>query len=256
MKDPYQTLGVSRTASDDEIKKAYRAQCKRWHPDLNPNNAQAEEKFKDVQAAYDAITKGETQSPYGQGGYGQSGYGQSGYAQNGYSQRGYTQGGYSQDPFGFGDFGFGGFGGFGGTSQGQNRGASYSSTDAPELQNARNYIINGRYQEARRVLDSVSKRTARWYYLSALTYSGLGNSINALQDARLACQMDPSNNDYRNLLSQLQNNGQTYRRQSATYSTRSSPMGGWCMQMILLNLLCQCCFGGNCCSSGFGRGFY
>ena len=60
MRDPYEVLGVSRGASDDEIKKAYRAKCKRWHPDLNPNDPTAEEHFKEVQAAYDAITKGET----------------------------------------------------------------------------------------------------------------------------------------------------------------------------------------------------
>ena len=59
MRDPYEVLGVQRGASDDEIKKAYRAKCKRWHPDLNPNDPTAEEHFKEVQAAYDAITKGD-----------------------------------------------------------------------------------------------------------------------------------------------------------------------------------------------------
>ena len=60
MRDPYEVLGIQRGASEDEIKKAYRAKCKRWHPDLNPNDPTAEEHFKEVQAAYDAITKGET----------------------------------------------------------------------------------------------------------------------------------------------------------------------------------------------------
>lgn len=60
MRDPYEVLGIQRGATDDEIKKAYRAKCKRWHPDLNPNDPTAEEHFKEVQAAYDAITKGDT----------------------------------------------------------------------------------------------------------------------------------------------------------------------------------------------------
>ena len=62
MRDPYEVLGIQRGATDDEIKKAYRAKCKRWHPDLNPNDPTAEEHFKEVQAAYDAITKGDTRS--------------------------------------------------------------------------------------------------------------------------------------------------------------------------------------------------
>ena len=45
MRDPYEVLGVQRGASDDEIKKAYRAKCKRWHPDLNPNDPTAEEQI-------------------------------------------------------------------------------------------------------------------------------------------------------------------------------------------------------------------
>ena len=56
MMNPYQVLGISPGASDDEIKKAYRALSRKYHPDANinnPNKAQAEEKFKEVQQAYD-----------------------------------------------------------------------------------------------------------------------------------------------------------------------------------------------------------
>ncbi len=243
MKDPYQTLGISRGASDEEVKKAYRAQCKRWHPDLNPGVASAEERFKDIQAAYDAITKGEADAP--QGGYG-SAYGsgnpyQRGYGQQGaYGQRSYGQSSYTYDPFGFG------FGGYGSANQGRTGSARYDSTDTNELKAARNYIVNGQYSQARHVLDNVQRKNARWYYLSALTYSGLGQSVNALQDARMAVQMDPSNSDYRTLLSQLQNPGQNYYQRSATY--QPGGMGNWCFRLILLNLFCQCCggSGGGC----------
>ena len=142
MKDPYEVLGIQRGASDEEIKKAYRAKCKRWHPDLNPNDPTAEEHFKEVQAAYDAITKGETGpqmggNPYG--GYRQQSYGGS---QQGYSQQNYGFDGFDGfDPFGFG-FGFNGYS--------QQSGASYSGSDSPEMQAARNFVVNGRYAEARR----------------------------------------------------------------------------------------------------------
>lgn len=54
--DLYQTLGVSRQASTDDIRKAYRKLAKRYHPDVNPNNKSAEEKFKAISAAYDILS--------------------------------------------------------------------------------------------------------------------------------------------------------------------------------------------------------
>ena len=238
MKDPYEVLGIQRGASDDEIKKAYRAKCKRWHPDLNPNDPTAEEHFKEVQAAYDAITKGETGPQMG-GGYGGA-YGQQpgGASYGGYYQQ-QSYGGQQNGDFGFGfdPFGFGfGFGGY------QQSGASYNGSDTPELQAARNFIMNRRYAEARRVLDGMTVRTARWYYLSSLAYQGLGSSIDALQDARRAAQMEPGNTEYQMHLRNLQNPGQTYRTQT-TYAQPGGLMR-WCWSMILLNLLCNCCCGG------------
>jgi DnaJ-class molecular chaperone len=56
VKDPYLVLGVARTASDDQIKKAYRALARELHPDLNPGDAKAESRFKDISAAYDFLS--------------------------------------------------------------------------------------------------------------------------------------------------------------------------------------------------------
>src|SRR4051794_13777490 len=54
-KDPYSTLGLKKSATQDEIKAAYRDLAKKLHPDLNPGNKEAERKFKDVNAAYELL---------------------------------------------------------------------------------------------------------------------------------------------------------------------------------------------------------
>jgi molecular chaperone DnaJ len=53
--DPYKVLGVAKNASEDEVKKAYRKLARKWHPDQNSGNSEAEEKFKEVQEAYDIV---------------------------------------------------------------------------------------------------------------------------------------------------------------------------------------------------------
>ena len=54
-RDPYQVLGVSRSASEEDIKKAFRKQAKRWHPDANPDNPEAEARFKELSSAYEIL---------------------------------------------------------------------------------------------------------------------------------------------------------------------------------------------------------
>jgi DnaJ-class molecular chaperone len=66
-KDPYETLGVPRTASAEDIRKAYRALAKQYHPDLNPGDRKAEERFKAVSAANDLLTDAEKRAQYDRG---------------------------------------------------------------------------------------------------------------------------------------------------------------------------------------------
>ncbi|MEM1061872.1 MAG: DnaJ domain-containing protein, partial [Planctomycetota bacterium] len=118
--DPYSTLGVSRSASADEIKKAYRRLSKENHPDANPDDAEAAERFKSVQAAYEIVGDAEKRKQFDQ--YGPM-YEQYSRAQKAGASRGpgggnpFAGGGVDlEDLFGGGvDLGdlFGGFGGGG-----------------------------------------------------------------------------------------------------------------------------------------------
>jgi molecular chaperone DnaJ len=108
-RDYYEVLGVSKEATKDEIKKAYRKQALKFHPDKNPGDKKSEENFKEAAEAYEVLSNDEKKSRYDR--YGHAGMGSAG---NGYGGHGMTV----EDIFSsFGDiFGdaFGGFGGFGG----------------------------------------------------------------------------------------------------------------------------------------------
>ena len=67
-KDPYKTLGVDKKASAEEIKKAYRKLARQYHPDRNPGDAAAEERFKEIQSAYDVVGDAEKRKQYDAGG--------------------------------------------------------------------------------------------------------------------------------------------------------------------------------------------
>jgi DnaJ-class molecular chaperone len=67
VKDPYETLGVERSASPDDVQKAYRRLAKKLHPDLNPGNKEAEERFKEVSAAYGLLSDADKRARYDRG---------------------------------------------------------------------------------------------------------------------------------------------------------------------------------------------
>lgn len=107
-RDYYEVLGVSKTATDDELKKAYRSLAKKYHPDMNPGDKDAEVKFKELNEAYGVLSDADKRAKYDQFGHDAFDPSKGGV-------------GFNASDFDFGDIlssifggGFGGFGGFGG----------------------------------------------------------------------------------------------------------------------------------------------
>ena len=125
-RDFYEVLGVPRSATDDEIKKAYRKLAKKYHPDLNPDDSSAEQKFKEVSEAYEILSDKEKRSRYDQ--FGHAGVDPNFGAGGGAGGFG-GFGGFDMGDI-FGDIFGGGFGGFGGRSnarRGPQRGSNVST---------------------------------------------------------------------------------------------------------------------------------
>lgn len=201
IEDPYKVLGVSPDASDEEIKRAYRALAKKYHPDLNPGDQEAARKMQEVNAAYEQIKNPEKATQSGQNPYG--GY---------------------YDPFG----------GY------RQQTGSRSDAEDPYLRSAAQYIQFGRYQEALNTLENATARTARWYYLSALANDGLGNQVMALEHIRRAVSMEPDNPEYLFALSRMENGGRAYRQQAGNFrgfAMGGDPCTNLCL-CYLMNMLC------------------
>ena len=211
-KDPYQVLGVSRDASDDEVKKAYRDLAKKYHPDLNPNDPTATEKMNEINAAYDAIKNGTAQSG-GSGGYSNS---------------------YDSYNSWYSDF------------NAWNSSRSYGArqqSERSEYTAARSYIRNRMYKEALNALSGVpeNERDGKWYYLHAGANMYMGNKIAAIESAKKAVELEPNNEDYRLLLTRLQTGG-TYYDNYSTEVSSSLNSQKLCMTLCALNF----CLGPMC----------
>lgn len=204
--DPYKILGISRNATNDEVKKAYRDLSRKYHPDSyvdNPLADLAEEKFKEVQEAYDQIMK-EREGGFNSGAYT---YGQSTSNSNEYSS---------------------------------------SGDEALELNAAANYLNARSYREALNVLGGISKRGARWYYYSALAHAGLGNNMEALSLAQRANAMEPGNPEYASFLNQLQWRTQRYQTTGYGNGRQGYGMGNLCCDLWCADTLCECMGGDLC----------
>ena len=200
--DPYKVLGVSPNASDEEIKKAYRTLAKKYHPDMNPGNKEAERKMNEINAAYDQI-KNPQQNVGGFGGFGS-----------------YTKYG----------------SGFGGRSY------TDTEEESTAMRAAMNYIRAGHFREALNALEGIpqNERNARWYYLGSLSNYGLGNRIAAIELAQIAVKLEPNNMEYQSLLNELQHGGNFYRSYSQGFPSAGAG-GNLCFWLCAAPLICRFC---------------
>ena len=230
--DPYQVLGVSPDASEEEITKAYRRLAKKYHPDLNPGDEAAAARMSEINAAYDQIKNGYTPQPHSTSGSG-------GYSRP-YAEREY-------DPFG----GFRTYTWYTGYRPGAEAGQR-SDSDAQRMASARVLLANRQFMQAWRLLNTIEKRTAQWYYYASVANLGLGNRMAAVQFSRVACEQEPDNPEYRDLYDKLINAGEAYETYSRNYG-RPRVRFPWTNCFICLVNCCLCLMC-NSCMEGYGGG--
>ena len=205
MRDPYEVLGVSPDAGDDEVKRAYRDLARKYHPDNYQNNPLAdlaEEKMKEINQAYDAITRARS-------GGGSSSYGGSA------SQ---SQSGYG---YGYGNSGY--------QRQGQSAGSVFAQ--------ARQAVQSGDLNGAERLLQGAA-RNGEWYFLMGSIAYRRGWLDEARQNYQIAVQMDPGNMEYRQAFNMMQRGGYGY--QPDVSGAQCDGMD-CCTAMMCMNCLCGGC---------------
>ena len=222
MNDPYQVLGVSRSASDEEIKAAYRKLAQQYHPDLHPGDEEAARKMKEVNAAYDRIKNPESR---------QDTAGSAAQAQ----QQTY------RDPFAGGDP----FRGWSYRTYTYGRRADPGVETDPRLRSARAVNQSRQFHETLRVLEQIDPaiRGAEWYFLAATAHLGLNNQVTALRYARMAVQMDPFDPEYQELLSRIQWADERYRSTSRApgHISLGKMVAGICVINALTRICCRGC---------------
>ena len=212
MRDPYEVLGVPSSATDEEVKKAYRNLARKYHPDNyhdSPLADVAQEKMKEINEAYE-----EVQSMRKNGGTGQNPYG------------GYGRNPYGQNPYGA-------------------YGGSYGGD--PAFARVRMSIAQGELNLAEELLNAMSDHNAEWNFLKGVVCARRGWMDEAKRYYETACQMDPGNLEYQRALDYMENGPrQAYTPGGTTFGTDLCG-SNLCLPMCCLWSLCSgsvpiCCY--------------
>ena len=218
MTDPYQVLGVSPSATDEQIKSAYRELARKYHPDNYVNNPLADlaqEKMKEINEAYDQIQRQRKQQSY------------SGQAS---ANRGYSNAGYSRQ--------------------------SYSGQGRSQFADIRQLLNSNRLSEAEELLEGIpqQRRDAEWYYLRGRVFYVHGWLDQAYSYYTRAVQMNPGNAEYQTALNQLMWQRNTGRPSGGYGDYRNVQSGGMsgcdmCSGLICADCCCECMGGDliSCC---------
>ena len=212
MNNPYQVLGVPESASDAEVKKAYLNLARKYHPDNyhdNPLEDLAQEKMKEINAAYEEITKersgAKASGSYGNysGGYGY-GYGESGTERQTWSGE--------------------------------------SSSGSSVLQQVRMAINGGDLSRAEALLAAFENHNAEWNFLKGAICYRRGWLDEAKRYYQTACQMDPGNAEYESALNFMENgNAESYRPGGGSFGTDFCQGDSTCGKLCCAYLLCNGC---------------
>jgi molecular chaperone DnaJ len=249
VEDPYKVLGISRDATKEEIKKAYRKKAKEYHPDLHPNDPEAARKMNEVNEAYDMLNNPEkyrreeqrNSSAY-QGTY-RNPYGNAGWNGNENRGQGNTGGYGGYGGYGdFGDFSFEDIFGYYGRDY-DSLNARTEPGDSKDIRQAVDFINMKQYQYANNTLNSIvsRERNARWYYLSALANRGLGNTLLASEQIDRAIQMEPGNEEYQKVRQYLHRTERTYQEQGQDFRKYAEGMNNLCMGFCATQFFCMFC---------------
>ena len=206
MRDPYQVLGVPSTATDDEVKKAYRDLARKYHPDNyhdNPLADLAQERMKEINEAYESIQSQRKAARNGGGYSGTTGYG-------GASYGGYGTG-YSS-PYGAG---------------------------ATRLQRVRMAISQGNLNLAEELLNAQTDHDAEWNFLKGVICTRRGWLDEARRYFQTAVQMDPDDPEYRQALDMAEGRQSTYRPAGYGSVTTGGCDNTDCLRLCGISLCCN-----------------